>query len=201
MENTENLKKAEELTSEDLVGTSDVTDTSQGDAPVKKAEKKSLPKGILSRMERDTYIIEPTRIPRKKRILGYTSILMLLFFLTSSIFYYSGFTTGRALAGASSINYSGMRKINGTEFKADKELASEPLPVTLKGVSVEKDLSVRILDADGLPIPGHEFEVNITDPTDEVKSYIDDDLDGRIYLSNIDGGNYKVEMIPMEGFI
>ncbi|NLL92420.1 MAG: hypothetical protein GX222_08445 [Ruminococcaceae bacterium] len=202
MENTENLKKADELTSEDLVDISDVADTSQSNDPAQKTEKKSLPKGILSRIERDIYIIEPARIPRKKRMLGYVSILMLLFFLTSSIFYYSGFTTGRALSGASSINYSGMRKINGTEFKADnKELTSEPLPVTLKGVSVEKDLSVRILDSDGLPIPGHKFEVNITDPTDEVQSYIDDDLDGRIYLSNIDGGNYKVEMIPMDGFI
>ncbi len=65
--------------------------------------------------------------------------------------------------------------------------------VTLKMVSVQKDLKIKFVDkgTDKL-IPNVPFSVTITTPEGRAEIWADDDMDGIIYKKGITPGNYKV---------
>lgn len=62
--------------------------------------------------------------------------------------------------------------------------------------SVEKDLRIQIVDAEGEPVTGESFYVNLKGMGD----YKDLDQDGVIYIGDLKAGEYNVTLLPMTGY-
>ena len=84
-----------------------------------------------------------------------------------------------------------------TEYE-EKDVVSE-VQVGLNMTSVEKDLKIKFVNRKtGKLIPYIAFEVTITGP-DGSRQKTDEDEDGIIYLTDIPGGSYTVEVTGPEG--
>lgn len=84
-------------------------------------------------------------------------------------------------------------------FDEDKTVEEEQegiVRVNLIATSVEKDMRVRIVGAEGKTIEGHFFKI-LVDETDEYK---DLDRDGIIYIGDLKAGEYKVSLLEEPGF-
>ena len=68
--------------------------------------------------------------------------------------------------------------------------------LSLITTSVEKDLRVQIVDAQGLPVTGESFYVAL----DGMGEYKDLDQDGVIYIGDLDSGEYNVKLLPIDGY-
>lgn len=78
----------------------------------------------------------------------------------------------------------------------------EDVQVILKTTSVERDLKVKFVDqATGKIISGADFKVRLTGPSKKAKEYVDNDQDGIIWVKDIEGGSYSVEMLELEGYV
>lgn len=73
-----------------------------------------------------------------------------------------------------------------------EEVAAE---IRLVGVSIERDLKVKIQNSEDQDIEGFDFEITVTpEGKDEGKTYDDGDKDGVIYIAEIDAGDYVVAL-------
>lgn len=78
----------------------------------------------------------------------------------------------------------------------------EVIQVILKSTSIERDLKVKFVNqANGKVISGADFKIKLTGPSKKSKEYSDHDQDGIIWVKDIDGGNYTVEMLELEGYV
>ena len=68
--------------------------------------------------------------------------------------------------------------------------------LSLVTTSVEKDLRIQIVDAEGIPVTGESFYVRLEGKGE----YKDLDKDGVIYIGDLDSGEYTVELLPIEGY-
>ncbi|MCD8038377.1 MAG: hypothetical protein LUE96_04760 [Lachnospiraceae bacterium] len=68
--------------------------------------------------------------------------------------------------------------------------------LTLLASSVERDIRVKITDADGEPVAGEEFMVVVED----TGAYVDEDRDGIILISDVKPGEYKVSLSEADGY-
>jgi len=68
--------------------------------------------------------------------------------------------------------------------------------LSLVMTSVEKDLRIQIVDAEGEPVAGESFFVEV----EGSGKYKDLDQDGMIYIGDLDAGEYYVELLPIEGY-
>lgn len=68
--------------------------------------------------------------------------------------------------------------------------------LSLVVTSVEKDLRIQIVDAQGSPVAGESFYVEL----DGLGEYKDLDKDGIIYIGDLAAGEYYVELLPVEGY-
>lgn len=76
------------------------------------------------------------------------------------------------------------------------------IEVILKSTSMERDLKVKFVDkATGKVISGADFKIKVTSPSKTTKEYSDHDNDGIIWVKDIDGGNYTVAMVDLEGYV
>ncbi|MDL2215824.1 hypothetical protein LJB77_02040 [Ruminococcaceae bacterium OttesenSCG-928-N02] len=75
------------------------------------------------------------------------------------------------------------------------------IPVTLYASSVEADLEVQIQGPDGEVLTGVMFELVVTYPNGNTKTWPIDDLEGFLHLTRLTEGDYTVEILPMEGYI
>lgn len=79
---------------------------------------------------------------------------------------------------------------------------AEDIEVVLKSTSMERDLKVKFVDKNtGKVISGADFKMELTNPSKVTKEYSDHDQDGIIWVTDIDGGNYTVKMLDLEGYI
>lgn len=78
----------------------------------------------------------------------------------------------------------------------------EDIEVVLKTTSMERDLKVKFVDKKtGKIISGADFKMKLTSPSKKTKEYSDHDKDGIIWVSDIDGGTYTIEMLDLEGYV
>lgn len=63
--------------------------------------------------------------------------------------------------------------------------------------SVEKDLRVQVVNADGNLVTDESFFVKI----EGLGEYKDLDKDGIIYIGDLDSGDYMVELMPIQGYV
>lgn len=76
------------------------------------------------------------------------------------------------------------------------EEADGIVKVNLIATSIEKDMRVRIVGADGEPIKGTFFEITVNDK----EKHLDLNRDGIIYVSDLQAGEYQVTLSKEEGF-
>lgn len=88
---------------------------------------------------------------------------------------------------------------------------SDPTPEAAKNqanrlsiiaTSVEKDLRIQVVDNDGAPVTGESFYVRLDSDRSSAMlgEYKDLDQDGVIYISDLNSGDYYVELLPIEGY-
>ncbi|MBR4138665.1 MAG: hypothetical protein IKT88_01745 [Lachnospiraceae bacterium] len=76
------------------------------------------------------------------------------------------------------------------------------IEVVLKSTSMERDLKVKFVDKkSGKVISGADFKMKVTNSKKSTKEYSDHDNDGIIWVKDIDGGKYTVEMVELEGYV
>lgn len=81
-------------------------------------------------------------------------------------------------------------------------LKKEDVEVILKTTSMEKDLKVKFVDKkSGKVITGADFKMKLTGPSKKTKEYSDHDQDGIIWVKDIEGGSYTVEMLSLDGYV
>lgn len=86
--------------------------------------------------------------------------------------------------------------------EGDCVVKKEDIEVVLKSTSMERDLKVKFVNkATGKVISGADFKMKVTSPSKKTKEYSDHDKDGIIWVKDIDGGNYTVEMLELEGYV
>lgn len=79
---------------------------------------------------------------------------------------------------------------------------AEKVEVVLKTTSVERDLKVKFVDKKtGKIISGADFKIRLTGPSKKAKEYSDQDKDGIIWVKDIDGGTYNIEMLDLDGYV
>ncbi len=71
----------------------------------------------------------------------------------------------------------------------------------LTGNSVNRDLYVRILDENGVPVTGHTFRVDFLFPDGLTYSYDSEEDGSSYYLVRLEPGEYVVSLQPLEGFV
>ena len=74
--------------------------------------------------------------------------------------------------------------------------------LSVKAVSVEKDLRVRVLDYEGNLMTGIPFKIAVSSEKkpNEYENYSDSDKDGVITVDYMEPGNYLVTLLPTEGY-
>lgn len=78
----------------------------------------------------------------------------------------------------------------------------EAVEVILKSTSLERDLKVKFVDkATGKLISGADFKMKLINSSKKAKEYSDHDSDGIIWVKDLEGGTYTVEMLELEGFV
>ena len=82
----------------------------------------------------------------------------------------------------------------------EKELEVATVNVNMKLTSVQKDLKIKFVNhKTGKLIPSVKFNISVKDADGAVKEYVDDDMDGIIYIKSIVPGKATVTMQAMSG--
>lgn len=76
----------------------------------------------------------------------------------------------------------------------------EEINVKITTTSIERDLKIKIVDENGDLVHGFPFVVTVTFDG-KSKEYDDHDMDGIIYIKNLEGGDYVVKLHEIEGII
>ncbi|MGN0331056.1 MAG: GH25 family lysozyme [Kineothrix sp.] len=81
----------------------------------------------------------------------------------------------------------------------EEELTTE-VKVSMKLTSVQKDLKIKFINSKSGKLVGNvPFEVQITPPEGKAYTQKDEDMDGIIYLTKLEPGQYKVAMLELTG--
>ena len=88
-----------------------------------------------------------------------------------------------------------------TFFDPERDYLSELMEdkenyLTMVVTSVEKDLRIQVVDAQGEPVTGQSFFITLKD----VGDYKDLDKDGIVYVADLDAGDYYVSLHPIDGY-
>ncbi len=158
------------------------------------------------------------------RIVTTTGVLVLVLAIVTGAVYASArfidskavsFTdVGNELAGINLIGEHGLTAVADAELarleaanaieKDDKEYEeneyTKEVTVAVNMTSIEKDLKVKFVnEKTNKLIANVPFSVTVTTPDGEEEIWTDDDMDGIIYKTGIDHGEYKVALNPLEG--
>lgn len=96
-----------------------------------------------------------------------------------------------------------------TEFSEELETETEIVEdveeirtMSFSGSSIQKDLKIKFFDDVSGRMTGVPFEITVVREGDSSqKTYIDEDMDGIIHITNIEGGNYTVTLKEIERYI
>ena len=80
------------------------------------------------------------------------------------------------------------QRISGTDSNAVR--------LSLVATSVQRDLRLQIVDAEGALVTGQPFFIEV----EGVGSYKDLDRDGIVYIRDLSAGDYRVSVAPIEGY-
>lgn len=121
---------------------------------------------------------------------------------------------GVNVASIGVIGEEGIERIFGTEAERIKELyeiqesveyneideETGLVNVELSLTSILKDLKIKFINKNNKLVANIPFEVEVTDASGKTSTYTDDDKDGLIHLSEINGGKYSVRMKELDAY-
>ena len=88
-----------------------------------------------------------------------------------------------------------------TEETTEEETTTEVAPfVNLSVTTLQNDLRIRFYDRNKKLVKGEAFEVMVKYPNGEEKNHKDEDKDGRINLTGIPAGKYKITLLVPDGY-
>lgn len=83
----------------------------------------------------------------------------------------------------------------------DKEEETQPEVdnvLSLLVSTIQKDIRIHVVDADGKAVTGYGFKFRLYKDGKEIqKTYIDEDKDGMLYLTDMESGKYEVVLKPL----
>lgn len=82
--------------------------------------------------------------------------------------------------------------------EADEETGVTPLNLTL--TTVLKDLKIKIVNGKNKLIANVPFAVEIKDSKGKITELVDEDKDGIVYISDLEGGAYTVKLVALDGY-
>lgn len=67
--------------------------------------------------------------------------------------------------------------------------------------TTQKDIRVHVVDDDGKPVTGQQFKFRLKKDGKEIqKTFLDEDKDGMLYLSDMESGEYEVTLRPLSEY-
>ena len=81
------------------------------------------------------------------------------------------------------------------------KIMEEMKTLTLRAVSVEKDLRISVIDYAGNVKEGETFAVEVAKNNRKPEIYKDEDMDGVIYIDSLPTGDYTVSLQKKDGYI
>ncbi|MCR5012786.1 MAG: hypothetical protein K6A72_10610, partial [Lachnospiraceae bacterium] len=88
------------------------------------------------------------------------------------------------------------------EDEQDDEDDEDGTKVKVTFTSLEKDLKIKFINSEtDRLVTDTEFTVHLTDKNDKETVFKDSDLDGIIYETNVESGDYTVEIDPVDGLV
>ncbi|MCC8163027.1 MAG: hypothetical protein LIO86_07660 [Lachnospiraceae bacterium] len=86
--------------------------------------------------------------------------------------------------------------------EVEEEEEATVVQLYLTTTSIEKDLKIKIVNADSKVVTGEEFTVKVKEDKSGAKAteYTDEDKDGIIYIDDLEEGDYAVELEEIEGY-
>ncbi|MCR5278488.1 MAG: hypothetical protein K6E19_03515, partial [Lachnospiraceae bacterium] len=82
--------------------------------------------------------------------------------------------------------------------EADSENGVTTVNITL--TTILKDMKIKFVNSKDKLIAKVPFQVEVTDPNGKKSTWIDEDKDGIIYETGLEGGSYYVKLIPLDGY-
>lgn len=83
----------------------------------------------------------------------------------------------------------------------DEEEYSNEVTVALNMTSIKKDLKIKFVNKKTNKLVANvPFEVEVTDPKGKKSTWVDEDMDGIIYKTDIAHGEYTVAMVALTGY-
>ncbi len=82
--------------------------------------------------------------------------------------------------------------------EADQEGGVSSVNITL--TSIVKDLKIKMVNSKDKLIGNVPFVVEVTTPAGKTEKWEDDNKDGIIYKTDLEGGIYKVKIVPLNGY-
>lgn len=73
-------------------------------------------------------------------------------------------------------------------------------PINLTLTTVLKDLKIKFVNGKNKLIPNVPFMVEVKDSKGKVQELVDEDKDGIVYISDLEGGSYTVKLISLDGY-
>ncbi len=87
------------------------------------------------------------------------------------------------------------------EKEEDKEIKEDVAPVSVNFSSIEKDLKIKFINKNTQKlVTGVRFEVEAKGPKGDNFNWVDTDLDGVIYINNLQPGTYEVKVLSVDPY-
>ena len=87
------------------------------------------------------------------------------------------------------------------KVEEEKEKKEEVAPISVNFSSIEKDLKIKFINKNtGKLVTGVRFEVTAKGPKGDNFDWVDTDLDGVIYIDNLQPGTYEVKVLSVDPY-
>ncbi|MCR4928841.1 MAG: Ig-like domain-containing protein [Lachnospiraceae bacterium] len=87
------------------------------------------------------------------------------------------------------------------EKEKEEEVKKDVAPISVNFSSIEKDLKIKFVNKNtGKLVTGIKFEVNAKGPKGDNFNWVDTDMDGVIYINNLQPGTYEVTVVSVDPY-
>ena len=87
------------------------------------------------------------------------------------------------------------------EKEEEEDVKKDVAPISVNFSSIEKDLKIKFVNKNtGKLVTGIKFEVNAKGPKGDNFNWVDTDMDGVIYINNLQPGTYEVTVVSVDPY-
>ena len=107
-------------------------------------------------------------------------------------------------SGIEAVTSVASQRLSSALLESTEQLIADSQNQNLVGLmlnlsSIDHDLKIKVINAEtGKMVAGYEFQVEVTDPKGNKKTYIDEDKDGLIHLTELSTGKFSAALVTDE---